>query len=58
MILKDMVAGWTPKQPYQFIDSGIVIVTKDNVDTFDEQVQKITDSVLADLQTKYLNAPK
>jgi ribose transport system substrate-binding protein len=56
-ILKLMIDGWKPKLPYQFIDAGMVMVTKDNVDTYPAEVQKITDGVMADLKTKYLVAP-
>jgi ribose transport system substrate-binding protein len=58
MLLKLMNEGWTPKADYQFVNAGIVIVTRDNVDTYPADVRKITDSILADLKTKYLNAPK
>ncbi|MDP9173317.1 MAG: substrate-binding domain-containing protein [Planctomycetota bacterium] len=58
MLLKLMTEGWTPKQPYQFVNAGIVIVTKDNLDTYTTEVQKITDSVLGDLKAKYLDQPK
>jgi len=53
-ILKLMVDGWKPRQQYQFIDAGMVVVTKDNVDTYPDQVQKITDGIMGDLKTKYL----
>ena len=56
-ILKLMLDGWTPKKPYQFINAGIVIVDKSNVDTYQKQVRKITDGIVADLKTKYLNPP-
>jgi hypothetical protein len=49
-----MIDGWKPKLPYQFIDAGMVVVTKDNVDTYPDQVQKITDGIMGDLKTKYL----
>jgi ribose transport system substrate-binding protein len=58
MLLKLLLDGWTPVQEYQFIDAGIVIVTKDNVDTFAAEVRKITDRIAADLKAKYLRAPK
>ena len=58
MLLKLMLDGWTPKADHQYIDAGIVVVTKDNVDTYAKDVQKITDGILAELKTKYLNPPK
>jgi hypothetical protein len=30
------------------------VVTRDNVDTYPDQVQKITDGIMDDLKTKYL----
>jgi ribose transport system substrate-binding protein len=58
LLLKLLLDGWSPVQDYQFIDAGIVIVTRDNVDTFAAEVRKITDGIAADLKTKYLRAPK
>lgn len=58
LILKLMLDGWTPARDYQFVDAGIVIVTKDNVDTYAVEVRKITDRIAADLTAKYLSPPK
>jgi len=58
LLLKLLLDGWSPVQDYQFIDAGIVIVTRDNVDTFAAEVRKITDGIAADLKTKYLRAAK
>lgn len=58
LLLKLLLDGWTPVQDYQFIDAGIVIVTRDNVDTFAAEVRKITDGIAAELKTKYLRAPQ
>jgi len=57
LLLKLLLDGWTPVQDYQFIDAGIVIVTKDSLDTYAAEVRKITDGIAADLKTKYLRAP-
>jgi ribose transport system substrate-binding protein len=57
-LLARMADGWTPKQPYQFINAGHVIVTKDNIDTYAGDVQAITGSIIADIETKYLNPPE
>jgi ribose transport system substrate-binding protein len=58
MILKMMMDGWTPKKDYQFINAGIVIVNKKNVNTYRSEVRKITASILNDLKTKYLSPPR
>ena len=57
-LLKLMLDGWTPASPYQFINAGIVIVTKDNIDTYAAEVRKITDGIAAELRTRYLRPPK
>ena len=56
-ILKMMLDGWKPAKDYQFVNAGIVVVTKANVDTYQQEVKKITDGIVADLKTKYLTAP-
>ncbi len=57
MILKMMLDGWKPVKDYQFINAGIVVITKDNVDTYAKDVRKITDGIVAELKTKYLTSP-
>ena len=57
MLLKLLLDGWTPVADYQFIDAGILVVTKDNVDTYAAEVRKITDRIAADLKVKYLRPP-
>lgn len=56
-ILKLMLDGWTPRQDYQFVNAGIVVVTKANLDTYAAQVRKITDRVLEDVRSQYLEPP-
>jgi hypothetical protein len=36
------------------VDAGDVLVTKDNVDTFSQQIDAITEQLKKDLTTKYL----
>ena len=38
--------------------TGIVIVTKDNIDTYADEVRKITDRIVSDIKTKYFLPPK
>jgi ribose transport system substrate-binding protein len=57
-LLKLLLDGWTPVKDYQFIDAGIVIVTRDNLETYASDVRKITDGIAADLKTRYLRPPK
>jgi ribose transport system substrate-binding protein len=58
MLLKLMLDGRTPKAEYQFINAGIVIVTRENVDTYAAEVRKITDGIAAELETKYFRSPQ
>jgi ribose transport system substrate-binding protein len=57
-LLAQLSQGWTPRQDYQFINSGIIIVTKTNLSTYAEQVRKNTSAIVAELKTKYLKAPQ
>ena len=41
-----------------FINSGTVLVTKDNVDTFEDEVRAITAQIMGELETKYLSPPR
>jgi ribose transport system substrate-binding protein len=56
-LLAMMEQGWNPRQPYQFIDSGIIIVRRENLDTYAEEVQRVTEQLLAALPTVYLQPP-
>jgi ribose transport system substrate-binding protein len=58
-ILKLMLDGWTPVKEYQFIDSGIVIVTKANVGTYERQLRQLTAGIASNLKgtTRYLKPP-
>lgn len=53
-LLARMVAGAEPRAPYQFINAGHVIITKDNIDTYADDVRAITDRIIADIDTTYL----
>ena len=49
--------GWQPKADYQFIDSGCVPVSKANVDSFQQTIEKMTRAIVNELKTKYLRPP-
>ena len=49
--------GWRPAKTYQFIDSGSVAVTKDNVDDFESGIETLTREIVADLKGRYLLPP-
>lgn len=57
-ILAKMVEGWTPGKDYQFINAGHLLITKDNVDTYAKEIRAITDNIVAELETKYLDPPQ
>ncbi len=46
--------GYKPIDGQYSVDSGFVLVTKDNVDTFSEDMQKKTQEILEQLTTEYL----
>jgi ribose transport system substrate-binding protein len=58
LLLRLLLEGWRPRVPYQFINAGIVIVTKDNLDTYAAEVRKITDGIAAELRARYLEPPR
>jgi ribose transport system substrate-binding protein len=58
LLLKLLLDGWRPRAPYQFVNAGIVVVTKDNIDTYAVEVRKITDGIAAELRTRYLEPPR
>lgn len=53
-ILKLLNEGYKKVDGTFFIDTGCVLVTKDNKDTYKEDLQKLTDQLIGDLTTKYL----
>lgn len=54
VILQMLNDGYKKVDGTYFIDSGAVLVTKDNIDTFKNDIQKVTDQIMADLPVKYL----
>jgi ribose transport system substrate-binding protein len=57
-LLDLMLHGWQPKTNYQFIDAGCVPVTKENVDSFQKDIEAKTKTIVVELKTKYLVEPK
>lgn len=49
--------GWRPRAPYQFIDSGCVVVTRANAGSFEAGIEKMTATIMGELKTKYLLPP-
>lgn len=57
-LLRLLDEGWRPLEEYQFIDAGLLIVNRTNVDTYADDVRKITDRILLDMKSKCLAPPK
>jgi len=54
MLLKYLSEGYTVKDGEYFINSGNVLVTKDNLTTYAADLEVVTQDILASLTTKYL----
>jgi len=54
MALKLMSEGWEVKPDQYFVDSGYILLTKDNVDSFDELRVEVTNRIVEELTTKYM----
>ena len=57
-LVSHLLDGWTANGGYQKINSGTVLITKDNVDTFEKEVEAITEKIKTQIETKYLTPPK
>lgn len=56
-LLDLMQKGWQPVEAYQFIDSGAVVVTRENVDNFQGGIEAMTEQIVSDLKGRYLKQP-
>ena len=54
LALKYMAEGWKPRAGAYNIDAGIVMVTKANLTSFNDDLTKVTGQIKADMTTKYL----
>ena len=57
-LLEMLQQGWTPRQDYAFINAGIVVVTRSNLDTYAAEIQQATQRIAAELKTRHLVPPK
>ena len=57
--LKLMLDGYRPVKKYQFIGTGVVVVTRKNVGTYEKQLGAMTRKLVNELKTgkKYLTPP-
>ena len=56
-VLRLEADGWQPKEGKYHIDTGIVLVTKDNIDSYDKDLQDLTKEIVASLTTEYMEKP-
>ena len=49
--------GWVPKEGGYHIDTGIVLVNKDTIDTYDQDLKDLTKEIVANLTTEYMEKP-
>lgn len=54
LILKYLSEGYRMADSVYFIDSGTAVVTKDNLTTYSDSINEVTQSIIADLTTRYL----
>lgn len=54
MLLKYLSEGYQVKEGQYFINAGNVLVTKDNVDSYEKDLQAVTNDILSKLTTEYL----
>lgn len=54
LLLKYMSEGYTPKDGIYYVDSGTAIVTKDNINSFQEDIKAKTEEIKSMLLTEYL----
>jgi len=54
LLLKYMSEGYKPREGVYYVDSGLAIVTKDNINTFQEDIEKRTAEIKDMLLTEYL----
>lgn len=53
-LLQYMAQGYKVKDDQYFINAGNVVVTKDNMETYEADLEKVTEDILSKLTTDYL----
>lgn len=54
MFLKHLSEGWKVRDGVYSINAGCTIVTKDNLTTYSEDIQQVTQEILGKMETEYL----
>jgi ribose transport system substrate-binding protein len=53
-LVKLMGQGYKPVAGQYFINSGVALVTKDNINTYSNDITAVTNKIKGELTTKYL----
>lgn len=56
-LLSYLLDGWRPRAGQYFVNAGTVLVTGDNVDTFQDEIMAVTRRIIGQLETQYLSPP-
>ena len=54
MLLQLMSEGWTPAPDVYFVDAGFAFATKDNLETYNDDILAVTAQIKDELTSKYL----
>jgi ribose transport system substrate-binding protein len=54
MLLQLMSEGWTPAPDVYFVDAGFAFATKENLETYNDDILAVTAQIKDELTTKYL----
>ena len=54
LLLLAMQNGYTPKQGVYFVNSGFAFATKDNLDTYNNDILKVSEQIKNEMLSKYL----
>ena len=57
-LLSYLLDGWTANPDHYFVDSGTVLVTRDNLQSYEDEIKTITADLMSQLETRYLSAPE
>ena len=53
-VMRLQLDGYTPKEGKYHIDTGIVLVTADNIETYEQDLEAVTQEIVATLTTEYM----
>lgn len=49
-----LVDGWKPRDGKYFVNAGLAVVTKDNVESYSDDLTAVTNDIMGKLKTEYL----